>query len=61
MFVCCREQYSGEMEGDSEEEGRETGCHAKVRRGTGRIAPAPGRGWGDGDHAGTHIYGAEGN
>lgn len=42
MFVCCREQYSGEMEGDSEEEGRETGCHARVRRGMGHIAHCTG-------------------
>lgn len=35
MFVCCREQSSGEMEGNSEEEGGEERCHARVRRGMG--------------------------
>lgn len=42
MFVCCREQSSGQMEGDGEEEGGEAGNHARVRRGMGHIAHCTG-------------------
>lgn len=38
MFVHCRQQSSGKMEGDGKEEDREVGCHTRVRRGVGYTA-----------------------